>query len=222
MDAAEQYREFVVSALVEDTPKQFWERLTERTKFAYGDAYSAVLADSALLEEQREQKLYQERYFKLEHTLIASGKDAGLPGSAKLVGENRCHYAYVGRGRVGMTQSYVPVSGEMPTPAAFRKQLAEMAMFKRILRLDLGDESSELVTPKMVSGIVIHSPAGRKFSEVDQKLGAIGFFVPYDDFSGWAVELAVSEIISAYAPVEKRVDRAAPTRKEIKKTGTEE
>ena len=65
-------------------------------------------------------------------------------------------------------------------------------------------------------------PAGRKFSEVDQKLGAIGFFVPYDDFSGWAVQYWQCQIINLYAPVEKRVDRAAPTRKEIKKTGTEE
>ena len=136
--AHEQYRDFVVSALVEDTPRQFWERLIEKTRFAYGEAFSAVSADPALLDDQREQKLFQERYFKLEHTLIATGKRTGVPGSAKLVGENRCHYAYVARGRVGMTQSYVAVSGEMPKPAAFRKQLAEMAMFKRIWRLDLG------------------------------------------------------------------------------------
>ena len=97
-----------------------------------------------------------------------------------------------------------------------------MAEFKRAPRLNLGDVPSDLIEPKRVSGIVLHSPAGRKFAADDQKLGAIGFFVAYDDFKGWAVELTLSEIISAYLPVEKREDRAAPTRKKIGKTGTEE
>jgi hypothetical protein len=125
--------------------------------------------------------------------------------------------------RIGVTQSYVPVSGEMPKPAAFRKQLAEMAEFERILRLPLSDEPIELVTPKAVMGVLLHSPVGRRFSEDDQKLGAIGLFVPYKDYSGWAVELALPEIFAAYTPVEKREDRAAPSRKAAPgKTGTEE
>jgi hypothetical protein len=122
---------------------------------------------------------------------------------------------------VGVTQSYVQVSGDMPTPAQFRKQLAEMAAFKRTSRLDLGDEPKELITPKQVCGIMLHSPVGKKFSEDDQKLGAIGFFVPYENYDGWAVEISLSEIISAYAPTEKREDRVQPIRKQGKKTGTE-
>jgi hypothetical protein len=222
VEAEEHYREFALSVLVADTPKSFWQRLLERTTFTYGDAYSAVKADPALLAEQRDQKLYQERYFKLEHALITAANETGMPASAKLVGMNLCYYAYVARGRVGLTQSYVQATGEMPTPAAFRKQLAEMAEFKRVLRLPLSDESIELMTPKRVSGIVLHSPIGRKFNDEDQKLGGIGFFVPYDDYSGWAAQLAFHEFIAAYKPEEEREDRAAPTPKKIAKTGTEE
>jgi hypothetical protein len=223
MEAGE-YREFVLSTVVADTPHAFWHRLAERTKFAYGDAYSSVAGDPSLLEEQRSQKLFQERYFKLEYGLISAARESGVPASAQLIGTNLCYYAYAGRGRIGLTQSYVQVSGDMPSPAAFRTQLAEMAEFTRTSRLDLGDEPRELILPKQVFGVVLHSPVGRKFTEGDQKLGAMGFFVAYKDYSGWAAQLAVSEILAAYKPaaVEERDDRAAPTRKPIKKSGAEE
>ena len=222
MDAIDQYRDFVLSTVVSDTPLGFWRSLTEKSQFTYGEAYSAVAADPALLDEQREQKLFQERYFKMEYALVAAARENGVSASAKLIGTNRCYYAYAALKRVGMTQSYVQISGEMPSPAAFRKQLAEMAEFRRSSRLDLGDELIELITPKQVSGIILHSPAGHKFTEAEQKLGAMGFFIPYDDYSGWAVELALPEILAAYAPVETREDRVVPARKKITKTGTRE
>jgi len=222
MEAAEIYRDFVLSAVVADTPQGFWRTLGEKTQFIYGEAFSAVAADTALLDEQREQKLYQERYFKLEYGLVAAAKENGVAASAKLIGTNRCYYAYAARGRVGMTQSYVKNSGEMPSPAAFRKQLAEMAEFRRIYRLDLGDESTELVTPKQVSGIILHSPVGNRFTEAEQKLSAMDFCIAYDDYSGWAVRLALAEIVAAYTPIETREDRVIPARKKIQKTGTEE
>jgi hypothetical protein len=217
MTPEDSYRRFVLEAIVADTPEAFWRRATDRTQFVYGESYTSVATDPALLPEQRMQKLYQERYFKMEHALIAIGNETGVAASAKLVGINQCHFAYAGRGRIGLTQSYVQVSGEMPKPAEFRKQLAEMAEFERILRLPLSDEPVELITPKSVMGILLHSPIGQRFSEADQKLGELGFFIAYKDYSGWAVQLAMPEILAAYAPAEKREDRAAP----IRKTGTE-
>jgi hypothetical protein len=100
-----------------------------------------------LLLEQKPQKLYQERFFKMEHALVTAAHETEVPASAKLIGTNLCHYALVGRGRVEFTQSYVKVSGDMPIHAAFRKQLAEMAEFKRAPRLDLGDVPSDLIEP---------------------------------------------------------------------------
>jgi hypothetical protein len=222
MEGEIQYRDFVLSTLVADLPEAFWQRLGELAKFVYGESYSVVVNDPALLPEQRAQKLFQERYFKMEHALAAAARASEVSASAKLIGTNLCHYALVGRGRVEFTQSYVRTSGDMPTPAAFRKQLAEMADFKRMPHLDLGDVPTELILPKKISGIILHSPVGRKFAADDQKLGAIGFFVAYDDFKGWAVELSLSEIIAAYAPIEKRDDRVVPIRKRTPKTGTEE
>jgi hypothetical protein len=70
MTPEDHYRQFVLEAIVADTPEAFWRRATERTQFVYGDSYTSVATDPALLPEQRTQKLYQERYFKMEYALI--------------------------------------------------------------------------------------------------------------------------------------------------------
>jgi hypothetical protein len=226
MEIEDQYREHVLNRIVEATPQKFWQRLAERSQFAYGEAFASVRADPALVDDQRQQKLYQERFFRMEHTLIAAAGDASVPASSKLIGTNQCWYVYAAHNGVGMTQNYVAVSGEMPTPATFRKNLAKVANLERQSRLDLGDETMELVMPKEINGIILHSPVGKRFTETEQKLGAIGFFVPYADFSKWAVELPLLEIISAYKPVERREDKAAPIPKKkigrADKTGTDE
>jgi hypothetical protein len=222
MEVQDLYRDQVLSRIVGNMPETFWRRLVELAQRAYPETYSAVTTDPELVVDQRPQKLFQDRYFKMESVLMTAAREAGVPASSKLVGSNRCYYCYASIGGVGTTQSYVPVSGEMPTPAAFRRQLAEMTQFEREPRLDLGDESTSILMPTVVSGIVLHSPTGRAFTAAQQMLGAIGFFVPYRDYSGWAVELPLLEIISAYKPQDKREDRAAPKRKKIGKTGTEE
>ncbi len=224
MELKDQYREFVLNAITADTPQATWQRIVDRAKATYASSYGIVASDPLLLDEQRAQKLFQERYFKMEHAIIAAARETGVAASAQLIGTNLCHYSYVARGRVGFTQSYVKSTGEMPSPAGFRKQLAEMAEFKRVSRLDLGDEPSELLTPKAVNGILLHSPVGSKFSKEQQMLGAIGFYVAYDDWTGWAVELTLPEILSAYQPTANRKDNAvlAFKRPTPKKTGTNE
>lgn len=226
MELEDQYREHVLARIVEVMPQKYWQGLAEQTQFTYGEAFAQVEADPFLVDDQRQQKLFQERFYRMEHALMTAAQKAGVPASSKLIGINQCWYVYAATGGIGMTQNYVAVSGEMPTPAAFRKNLAKIANLERQSRLDLGDESMELVLPKEINGMVLHSPAGREFSEAEQKLGAIGFFVPFGDFNGWAVQLPLIEIISAYKSVEKREDKAAPIPKKkagkADKTGTDE
>lgn len=222
MELKDQYRELVLKMVVEDMPQNLWQRLIDYSRKTYGEAFSIVSSDPSLLKDQRSQKLFQERYFKMEHAIAAAAKESGIPTSASLIGSNLCYYSYVGRGRVGFTQSYVQDFGEMPTPAGFRTQLQKMSIFRRESLLDLGDVSSELIAPKQVIGILLHSPAGKTFEESKQQLGDIGFYVPYEDGKAWAVELALSEILSNYKPVETREDRASLPRKGEKKPATRE
>jgi hypothetical protein len=224
MEASEQRRAHVLRLLTEELPESFWTGYQQRARGIYRDAYSNVEADPRLNKSQRLSKLWQERHFAMEWLLIKEAEANGVPASDTLIAENRCAYALAGRGGVKMTQKYVPSCGQMPSPAKFRKQLAAVNSFDREPFLLFGDQPVELVLPSQLSGIVLHSPAGVKFTVEDQSLGSIGFYVPYDDFRDWAVQLTFTEIVAAYKPAEKREDRVKPALRvhKIKKTGSEE
>jgi len=224
MDADEQRRAHVLEILAGSMPASFWTGYQQRARSLYRDVFNAVDADPRLNKSQRLSKLWQERHYAMEWLLIDEAKVNVVPASATLIAENRCAYALAGQGGVKMTQKYVPSSGQMPSPAKFRKQLAAVNSFDRQGSLLLGDEPTELVLPSQLSGIVLHSPVGWDFTEDQQSLGSIGFYVPFDDFKDWAVELTFAEIVAAYKPGEVREDRVKPALRpqEIKKTGSEE
>ena len=52
--------------------------------------------------------------------------------------------------------------------------------------------------------------------------GVFGFYLPYADFSGWAVELTFGEIIAGYVVEAPREFRAEPILRKLKDAGDEE
>jgi hypothetical protein len=223
MEPSEQRRAHVLRLLTTAMPEPFWIGYQERAKSIYKDAFSAVSADPRLNKSQRLSKLWQERHFAMEWLLIDEAKRDGVQASDTLIAENRCTYALAGHGGVKMTQKYVQSCGQMPSPAKFRKQLAAVNAFDHQGNFLFGDQPVELVLPSQLSGIVLHSPIGKEFTEGDQSIGSIGFYIPYDDYKSWAVQLTFAEIIASYKTEEKREDRVKPSLRvqEIKKTGSE-
>ncbi len=219
MTPIEQIQAHVLRTIVTTTPIEFWRGYQNRARGLYLEAFGTVKADPRLNPSQRLSKLWQERHFAMEWLLIDEARQNGLPASDTLIVENRCAYALAGQGSLKMTQKYVRRHGALPSPAKFRKQLAAVNAFYRQPTLLFGDAPEDLYLPPDINGIVLHSPMGPRFIEEHQALGAIGFYAPLADFSGWAVELTFGEIIAAYVSETKREDRAAPTLRRLKKTG---
>jgi len=210
--------------LTASTPLMFWKGFQARAQSAYSDAYSAVMADTQLNDTQRLSKLYQERHFKMEWLLMDEARKHGIDASDRLIASNSCSYALAGSGPVQMTQKYVRDAGSMPSPAEFRKQLAASQDFHRNHGLMFGDEPQSLFIVKKINGIILHSPVGKSFDAQQQILGAIGFYIPHSDFSGWAVRLTFPQIFSNYAPELPQKDVVTPMvrRSAIKKAEGEE
>jgi hypothetical protein len=215
----------VISTIVRDFPKGFWEDARTGTRQSYLDVFHQFNADPNLVGEQRLDKLYQDRHFRMEHLLAIVARKHGLPCTPTLLATNSRHYVYVTKGAIGLTQAYVPAIGAMPKPARFREQLAAMNAIPNKPRLDLGDEPREALLGKDFYGLLAHNPAGRRFAEQDQRLGMIQFCVPVPDCSEWAVELTIDEITAAYermAPRDKASNRGLrwkPDKKDDKKKG---
>jgi hypothetical protein len=223
MEARDRLRAVVVSTIVRDTPKSFWEDARTVTRQSYLDIFHQVAHDPNLIREQRLDKLYQDRHFRMEHQLANLAERHGLSHTSTLLVANNRAYVYVTKGAIGLTQAYVPSIGAMPKPAQYRARHAAVNEIAASPRLDFGDEPREALLGKDFYGLLAHNPAGKRFTEHDQRLGMIQFCVPVKDCSEWAVELTIEEIVSAYeiaAPVAKP-DRSMPWKKIAKKRDEE-
>lgn len=224
MDAGKKRKQHVLGLITTVMPQSFWTGYQHRAGSIYRDAFGAVNADPRLNKSQRLSKLWQERHYAMEWLLVDEAKQNGVPASDTLISENHCAYALAGQGGVKITQKYVKSCGMMPSPAKFRKQLAAVNFFDNQCHFLFGDEPSALVLPSQLSGIVLHNPIGKKFDEEHQSLASIGFYIPYEDYKKWAVELTFAEIVSAYAIDNVQEDRVKPALRvvEVKKTGSDE
>ena len=224
MDVLKRVRGTIISTIIRDIPGKFWEDARAGTRRVYADSFEQIRADPNVVKEQRIDKLYQDRHFYMESLLQKLAHVHGLECSSTILIENGRSYVYATKGAVGLTQAYVPSIGTMPKPARFRERHAALNSIPKAPRLELGDEPREVMLGKDCYGVLVHNPAGKRFSDQDQRLGMIQFCVPYCDCSGWAIELSIEEILYAYDAVAlvKKKDRRLPWKKDAKQKGDQE
>jgi len=221
MDASERLRATALTMITRDIPSAFWDDLRSRSIIVYADTFAEVQNDPNTLPDQKIDDLLQRRHFRMEKLLIDLARHHELSGSMSVIVQNNRRHAYVFNNDVAMTQSYVQAIGNMPHPAKFRETLASSM---DLPRLDLGDEPDGAFVMRNLYGLVAHNPVGRRFRQEEQRLGMMQFCLPSVDCKRWAVEFAISEILTAYPVVAKKdVARRSPLwkeRKDDKRTGS--
>lgn len=223
MDANERLRATASTMIVRDIPMAFWSDLRTLAVIAYADTFAEVDADKNVLPDQKIDDLLQRRHFRMEKLIIDLAIRHSLSHSMSLIVQNNRRHAYVFKGDVGMTQSYVQAIGMMPQPAKFRERLANSM---ELPRLDLGDEPDGAFLMRKLYGLIAHNPIGRRFRADEQKLGMIQFCLPAADCRAWAVEFTVTEILGAYPATPKKdvPKRSMPWKKpkDDEATGTDD
>lgn len=201
MDDYERLRATAIAMIVRDTPAQFWADLRALAIITYADVFADVAADKNILPDQKYDDLLQRRHFRMEKLIIELAIKHGLSHSMSLIVQNNRRHAYVFKGDVAMTQSYVQAIGSMPQPAKFRERLANSM---DLPRLDLGDEPDGAFVMPNLYGLIAHNPIGRRFNAEEQKLGMIQFCLPATNCKAWAAEFTITEILDAYPSVTKK------------------
>lgn len=222
MEQDEDNKAHVIALLTANFPVSLWQGLQDRSKLLYMDTFMEAKSDPQINNSQRLHYLFQRRHFRMENLLQNEAGQNAIPANSELIKRNNCFFTLVQKGPVRMTQSYVRSAGGLPRPAGFRKHLAKQNAFSKQGRLDLIKGENEFTLPPEVTGLILHSPAGQSFREEHQALGAIGFYVPFSDFSGWAVELTFAEIIASYEAAVEQKDNVVPTIRTVRKTGDAE
>lgn len=222
MEQDEENKAHVLALLTGNFPVGLWKGLQDRSRSLYMDTFSEAQSDPQINNSQRLHYLFQRRHFRMENLLQHESGQHAVPATSELIERNSCYFTLVQKGPVRMTQSYVRSAGALPRPANFRKQLAKLNAFNNQGRFDLIEGEREFKMPPEITGIILHSPAGQAFREEHQALGSIGLYVPFSDFSGWAVGLTFAEIIASYEAAVEQKDNVIPTVRPVFKTGEAE
>jgi hypothetical protein len=111
MDWDQRTRAIIVSTIARDTPRAFWLDVRVAARHAYADTFEQVRNDPTALNEQRLDKLYQDRHFRMEHLLATAAEQHGFACSRTILAENNRTYVYATKGAIGLTQAYVPSIG---------------------------------------------------------------------------------------------------------------
>lgn len=222
MEQDEENKAHVLELVTGHLPVGLWRGLQDRTRSLYMDTFSEAQSDPQINNSQRLHYLFQRRHFRMENLLQSESVQNAVPATSELIERNNCYFTLVQKGLVRMTQSYVRSAGALPRPANFRKQLAKLNAFDKQGSFDLIEGEREFKKPPQITGIILHSPTGQAFREEHQALGAIGLYVPYSDFSGWAVGLTFAEIIASYEAAVEQKDNVVPMIRPIRKTGEAE
>lgn len=199
-----------MDTIVESTPRGFWQTFRDRLTAVYEDTFEAVLHDAAVLDDQKLEKLRQDRFFRLETLLYETAETHGMPVSTKVIGDNQHNYVLVNCGGICLTQCYVPTVGDLPKPAKFRERLSMMSTISDQQRLLLGDEPVGIREPSRYFGLLTHNPIGSRFNAEEQRLGHLQFGVPWSGCTSWAARLLLTEIVSSYLPASEEPGKARP------------
>jgi len=192
-------RAHITRQVVSQIPKGFLEEFYQRTERAYLDEFAEMKHKTARIESQKRFNLIDERWYRIDHELFEVAERFGMTVIAHPLPENTWRYVYASCGKFGFTQSYVRKTGDLPKPARFRERLASAA---RMPMLPL-TEAKDVYEVKDFYAIFTHNPIGDKFSEDHQKLGSLMFSVPHQDMKGWAINISVPELITAYPATRK-------------------
>jgi hypothetical protein len=217
----------VLAMLLRETSPTFWQVLTQRKRWAYGEAFASVHNDPRPLENQKKAKLLDERFYLCERALHDAAVAAGAVSSDQKIAVNSWVYTIARVGPVSIIQTYVQSPEDFARPAKFREQHAGLNNFLSRPQFALGDVSPEIFEISKVAGIVIHGPRGRPFTEAFQRLEFLNFCVPSEDYKRWEVNLPVPEILAAFnatpaAQLQRDIATPKPrTRDQDKKDGKE-
>lgn len=221
MEIQKKFRAKAILAITNEIPKSFWLDARARLRQAYMDAYYEVAADANVLSQQKLDKLYQSRCFRMEHELAELAKTYKLSHSTTILIENSRHYVYVVTKSLGITQSYIPSINGKPKAAKFRDRLSAINAIEASPRFPgFDNEPSEVFVNNKFYGIVAHNPIGKRFTEEEQKLGMVQFCIPSDGCKNWLVQLSIEEILEQYSDLavpETKPERKPTWKKQIQK-----
>jgi hypothetical protein len=211
----------LLDLMVKDIPPSFVLAIQQAMPHIYEEAYQQAYSQPLWERSEGRYLIGHIRHALFNAQFRKAGRDAQLDARLMRVPVGSYEYSYVRtKGKLFLTGSSVSSSDDMPRPADFREQHAEVNHFLNQPPLSFM-ASPDLKKAKEIYAIVIHAALG-----VDKReCGFVGIGIPSADTSEWLELVTLSELYKAqvqagFSKPEQTQDQAFPTKREKKSEGT--
>ena len=178
-----------------DVDRDFLEALCIAVGWEYHGLYETLAADAALTDDVRDEEFGRRRGFCVAKALGATAARFRVPVERRRLDCNGQRKTIAQAGRVLIVQE--PISGlaERPRVADYKVRLAELHGTVRQLELDLGDRPDPVRDwSGCVLCVLLHGPAGPRFTRAHRTLGGLFLAVPDAAYSQWVLRIDLHDL----------------------------
>ena len=183
--------------LQSDLDPDFVESIAIGLGWEYSDLYDRLANDVLLIDGYREEEFNKQRGACAIRVLARAASQHGVPFDYRRLECNGQHKLLIKAGRVIIVQEPILTEIDHPKVADYKIDLADLHGFVRQLELDLDDQPLRIRDwSGCVFAVLLHAPAGMKFTRDHKALGRVMLGVPDGAYQEWVVRLDLHSIAS--------------------------
>lgn len=210
----------LVALMVRELPTAFVVALQQAMPHIYQEAHEQAFKQPLWGASEGRYLIGHVRHALFEAQFRKAADSTGLKTGLAKVPVGNYEYSFVRAGKLFLTGSGVPSSDEMPRPADFREQNAQVNSFLVNPPLSI-IEPPDLTRVDTIYGIVIHAP----YESDKAQCSYVGIGIPNQDTTEWVELLSLADLSRAQleatqAKPEDAADQAFPRKREKKAEGT--
>lgn len=178
-----------------DLNPDFLEGAAIELGWVYSSLYDELADDPTLTDAFRREEFNKRRAGATMTGLARAAQRHGVPFEFRRLGSNGQNKLLIKAGRMVLIQEPVFTRWDHPVFADYKRYLANLNGFFGQLELDLGDQPLRILDwSGCVLGVLLHAPAGDRFSREDKELGSLMLGVPDVDYQQWILRADLHDL----------------------------
>jgi hypothetical protein len=187
-----------------DLDPEFIKSLSIAIGWEYAEGFRELDEDEYLSEALKNEEFGRRRGGFAIRALAKAAKKHGVPYNFRRLDCNGQDKILVKAGRVIIIQECILSTTDHPQTAEYKRELADAHGLVRQLELELGDQPRRISDwSGCILAVLLHAPAGPKFTKSDRTLGALMLAAPDAAYRNWIVRLDLHRVaMYGFAPPE--------------------
>lgn len=176
--------------LAHDLDPEFLRAVGIDLGWRYADSFDRLAVNARLPDSLQIAEFGRQRGLMAVNALVTAADRFGIPYNFRRLEANGQDKLLVKMGRLVLIQESILTIRERPHVSDYKAGLADAYGIIQQLELDLGDQPLRIRDwSNGILAVLLHAPAGPKFTARDRELGALMLGFPDSEYRNWLIRL---------------------------------